>query len=140
MPHWTDKYIEIPFVPHGRSFDGVDCWGLFRLLFKVELNILLPSYTEDYENTNDAKSLGALIRLHLSEWHQVPFGIAQEFDGVLLRLKNEPMHVGVALGRKAMLHIHEGINVCVERFSSPIWRNRILGFYRHEQFIASGCT
>ena len=46
MPlHDFNKYIGIPYKNQGRGWDGVDCWGLYYLIFKTELNIELPDFS-----------------------------------------------------------------------------------------------
>ena len=40
------KYINLPYKNLGRSFDGVDCYGLIWLIYKGELGIELPDFTE----------------------------------------------------------------------------------------------
>lgn len=42
MSHWAAKYIGLPYVPGGREKDGVDCWGLLRLIYKEEMQLDLP--------------------------------------------------------------------------------------------------
>ena len=44
-----NKYIGVPWLVGGRTFEGFDCWGLVHLFFKNELHINIPSYHEAYE-------------------------------------------------------------------------------------------
>jgi len=127
------SYIGIPFKDFGRDHNGVDCWGLLRLIYKEQLGIELPSYVSEYNSTEDAQQLGSLILCHLPEqWREVPLGQEVPGDGVLLRLQGMPMHVGVVVRPGWMIHVHKGIDTCLERYDQAKWRLRITGIYRHE--------
>lgn len=126
------QYIGIPFVPHGRGREGLDCWGLLRLIYKEQVGVELLSYSEAYGSTNDEAHLGALISGKLPEkWSEIPEGQERPGDGILLRLKGQPMHVGVIVAPGVFIHIHEGVNACLERYRRSAWKNRVIGFFRH---------
>ena len=58
---WTNTYIEIPFMAHGRDKNGLDCWGLIWLTYKEQRGIILPSYDEVYfEDYNTVQLIGFL--------------------------------------------------------------------------------
>lgn len=42
MTHWAVKYIGLPYCPGGRDKNGVDCWGLLKLIYQDEWNMSLP--------------------------------------------------------------------------------------------------
>lgn len=42
MNHWATKYVGLPYCLGGRERDGVDCWGLVRLVYREERGVLLP--------------------------------------------------------------------------------------------------
>jgi len=128
----TSKYIGIPFKPHGRDRDGLDCWGLLRLIYYEELGIDLPSYIANYSSTEDQHELSRLIREEMGPWFEIPMTKELPLDAVLLRLKGEPMHLGIVARGGFMIHVMKGINTCLERYWSPVWAKRIVGFFRHE--------
>lgn len=41
---WINGYIGIPYRRGGRNYDGVDCYGLVRLVYDVEHGIQLPDW------------------------------------------------------------------------------------------------
>ena len=131
VPHWVTPYIGLPFKPHGRDRNGVDCWGLVRLVLAERFAVNLPSYADGYGSTEDARDIGRLIRGELNPWRPVPSGAEQPGDVVLLRLMNQPMHVGLVVDPGWMLHIEEGIDACLERYDGARWRQRVLGLYRY---------
>jgi cell wall-associated NlpC family hydrolase len=129
---WARKYIGIPFREKGRDEDGLDCWGLVRLVFKEERGIVLPSYDESYSSTEDSEAIEALVIENKTSWQEVPAGKERPWDVVLLRLRGRPMHVGLVTAPGFMLHItRETFYVAHESYRAAIWRSKILGFYRY---------
>lgn len=55
----------------------------------------------------------------------------QEGDLVVLTEGGRPRHVGVCLGGGRFVHVEEGERSRVERLTSPLWANRIEGYYRY---------
>lgn len=132
-PAWVSEYIGIPFLPHGRAKDGADCWGLVRIVLHDQFGILMPIYSDGYEDTSDRKGVQNTIRavcdngpfVELSDPSHVRAG-----DIIVLRLRGVPMHVGVVVCPGTMLHVHSGTDACLEDYTTQKWCNTILGFYR----------
>jgi len=122
-------YIGIPFAAHGRDRAGCDCWGLVRLIYAERLGVVLPSYAGDYADPKEEAEIAVLIRGQLPAWRRVDFELPG--DVALLRIRKEPMHVGLVVRPRWMIHILNGIDACLERYDAPVWRRRIVGFYRH---------
>ena len=121
------RYIGVPFVPLGRDMTGCDCWGLVRLFYQNELNIELPSYV--YDESFNPEELNELAEKEKAAWAKVPLGEEKVGDVILLRLLNP--HVGIVLKRGTMVHIEKGIDSCVEKYNSSLWKKRIRGIYRY---------
>jgi len=132
LPDWVNTYIGLPFKEHGRDRRGVDCWGLVRLVLGEQFATRLPSYADGYGSTEDAEDIGRLVRGKMGPWHPVPPGAERPGDVVLMRLMNQPMHVGVVVAAGWMLHVEDGIDACLEPYDGAKWRRRVLGLYRHD--------
>lgn len=129
----VDKYIGLPYADKGRDFNGADCWGLVRLVYLHEYGIALPSYTEKYASSVEAREIALLIGGEKGAWETIPVGEEREGDMIIVRLLGHPMHVGVICGHKRMLHLLKGTNAVEEDYSGTLWRNRIVYFLRHEE-------
>lgn len=108
---------------------GADCAGLMGLIYEQERGIVLPDYSELYENTTDHAVLSRVINAEReSRWVDVEF--PQEFDAIILRIRNVPMHVGVVTRKNHMIHCSRGTGTVHERFDHMRWKDKIIGFSR----------
>jgi len=60
VPAWIADYVGLPFKAHGRERNGVDCWGLVRLVLAERFRLALPSYAGGYAGVEDAEDIGRL--------------------------------------------------------------------------------
>lgn len=132
VPIWAGRYIGLNFKDHGRDRAGLDCWGLVRLALSEQFGLALPSFIHEYKHTSEKTRIGPLITRELKSWQPVPAGQERAGDMIVLRLHGQPMHVGLVLGDKQMLHIESGINSAIERYNGPRWAERLFGFYRYK--------
>lgn len=123
---WAARYVGIPFVEHGRTLAGLDCWGLYRMAYADRFGVALPDF--DYGSTSDNAAVSNVIGSNRGTWQQVSSPV--ESDAILMRLTGWPCHIGMVLGAGRMLHARPGQDVCVERYDTRLWANRIEGFYR----------
>ena len=135
MTHWTEEYIGIPFKDKGRDEEGLDCWGLVYLVYLEMFGIELPTYLEDYDTI---KNLPLLKRLfvegaHSGGWVRVLPKQEKMGDVFLLPLAGVRTHVAICVEPGLMLHVTEGIDVCVEEYWSRAWEARMKRaiIYRH---------
>lgn len=135
VPLWAGRYIGLPFVTHGRDRSGLDCWGLARLVMAEQLGRALPSYVYEYESTLQADVISELIARECVLWDRVFDGHERLGDIIVLRLLGQPMHVGVVLGDRQMLHIEEGIDSAIESYAGARWQHRVFGFFRYREAI-----
>ncbi len=124
-----DKYIGIPFKERESSFNGCDCWGLVRLFYENEFNTLLPDFSSEYINTMDTINIPRLAITESKRWQQANtpmFG-----DVLLYKIYNLPLHVGIYIDKKRMLHVMKGIDSGLERHDSIMWTSRLEGVFRY---------
>lgn len=133
VPIWAGHYIGLPFLAHGRDRLGVDCWGLVRLALAEQFGLALPSFATAYKDTRDAASISAVIAQETLSWRAVEAGEEKLGDVIVLRLRGQPLHVGLVLGDRLMLHVERGIDSAIERYDRPQWHHRIFGFYRYKR-------
>ncbi len=131
VPIWAGRYIGLPFRDHGRDRTGLDCWGLVRLVMGEQFNVALPSLSQEYEHTLALDDISGVIQRQIPAWKTIPAGREKCGDVIILRLHGQPLHVGLVLGDRQMLHVEARIDSAIERYDSARWRNRIFGFYRH---------
>lgn len=138
LPAWVADYIGIPYRALGRARDGLDCWGLVRLVYAEQKGIALPAYdgrgfsggrgTATRASVADTAALVA--EAQRTSWREVPRASAAVLDVVLLRVHGQPIHVGVVVAPGAMLHSLAGHDSAVERLDGMAWANRLMGFWR----------
>ena len=123
-------YLHIPFKDRGRTYDGVDCFGLVQLFYQKEFSIQLPSYIEAYENEKDRQAICNEINKErkLSGWcetHNPKYG-----NLIILNILGRPLHLGIMLDNKQFMHCMKNKGVLVENTDDISWANRINGYLK----------
>ena len=121
--------VGIPFVDRGRSKEGADCWGLFRLAMErfgievPEVNVSAYSSREICE-----EMMRQIPRL----WERVEVPLPG--DAVVMRhdanLPDTEQHFGVYVGGGRFIHSLEKTGSIIVRVDHPLWKNKIAGYYR----------
>lgn len=129
MTHWATRFIGLPYLPGGRERDGVDCWGLLRLVYWEERHILLPSLpglVEDHEQLISRENLALCTKGWVSK------GRPTEWAAVGMSRKEMIHHVGVwteADGGK-IIHCWHGIPVVADTPKSLLFQGiRIIQYF-----------
>lgn len=126
-------YVGIPYLLHGTNREGIDCWGLPRLWYREQYGIELPSFGDRYGRELDEVErahIADLVRGESEQWQRIRQGHEQRGDLILLRILGEESHIGLVVDTGRFLHARQGTDSCVERYDSPIWARRVVGFYR----------
>ena len=113
MIAWAKDYLGIPFVVHGRSRAGCDCWGLVCLVYEEQATIRLPAYSTDYTSGDIRGRARAINRAIHSNKDQCFNEVVRPViaDAVLMQFGELPLHVGVFIGQEGgkryMIHTTE---------------------------------
>lgn len=127
---WSNKYVGIPYKQKGRDLNGIDCWGLLRLVYSEEFKINLPSFVTDYTE-DDTMRIQDLIAQYKEGWEQLD----KPEPGclVLFRVFGTESHVGIAVSETHFLHARDGQSSAVESFDSSAWNKRIVGYFKYTE-------
>ena len=129
IPEWVNKYVGIPFLEHGRSHAGVDCYGLVKLIYNERFGLIIPSYDNDYETVMDGDGIQNIITRARRSWEAV--SDARLGDVVLFHLMRNQRHVGMVVEPGTMIHVERGADTVVERYDRMAWNRTLRGIYRH---------
>lgn len=121
LDEFTYQAIGVPFVEHGRDFDGWDCWGLVVTAYREVLGLNVPDYT--YDGVSNYRALARNFEDRgASHWRQVepkPLTVA------LIYRRGLVIHAGLVLPKSRILHVEKGIATCHQ----PMRDFRFEGFY-----------
>lgn len=129
------QYLGIPFVPHGRTRTGCDCWGLVRLVYKDWFDIDLPLFGGHEFDVNNPLAAAKLMAegVALDIWRDA---IEPTRGNILLFGGGPaPYHVGIWLTPELMLHTRHGIDASTERHNALIWGARRWGIFTHKDLV-----
>lgn len=125
----TSKYIGIPYTNKGRDFNGCDCWGLVRLIYKEEYEINLLSFYGEYENSEEGVAVKEVVQKGKDLFDNVQKDTPDYGDIIVFNMKGNPCHVGVYVGNGKVLHVLRGTEGVIERLSSHRLKGRVEGYY-----------
>jgi len=126
IPGWVEKYVGLPFEEY-------NCWQLICLVYRNEFKINLPTYENEYTDALDAKKIKKIYERELKIWTSIK--TPQPPDLIICRVRGQPWHTGIVIAQNEMLHTQRYSNAVIERYDRFTWKNRIIGFRRHNQRI-----
>lgn len=118
----------------GRSFSGVDCYGLVILIYREELGIILNDYTYTYTWDKDGcnyieRYAGDVIRDEF-EYVDKPY---RPFDGVLFKIGKVVNHIGLFVDEDKFIHIdsRENARSRIDRLDR-FWESKLYKVVRYK--------
>jgi cell wall-associated NlpC family hydrolase len=125
------RYIGIPYVVGGESFEASDCYGICKLYAKNELNLILPTYM--YSNLDNEAVAEVAIKAAAhglgDKWEKV--SEPKHGDVLTFRIFGHEVHCGIVLDNPTQfLHSLKGRTSCMEELSHVNWKHRLTGVYR----------
>lgn len=136
LNEFLERAIKLQFIEKGRSWYGVDCWGLIVLAFAEIHDIRLPTHTNGYTSIRRLNDLQTLISNNKSEWLLIHD--PQPMDCVLLKIRGVASHIGLAINdHGGFIHIEDKCMAFVDSTKNRLWSgpgyNNVEGFYRYVQ-------
>jgi cell wall-associated NlpC family hydrolase len=93
----------------------------------------VPSYSDEYADAAEAAACAWLIDRRVGDgWLPVPPGEERRLDAVLMRAGRVASHIGTVIAPGRMLHTYSAGAVRVDYYRRGLFRERIVGFYRHQ--------
>ena len=119
-----------PFRHQGRAPGiGLDCAGLAVVALKsAGVDIHAPA---NYSRTPHDGRLRAMIDIQRG-LRFVPRDDMQDGDVLLIKIGNEPSHVGICTGSGNIIHAYEQVGKVVEHRLDAAWQAQIVAVYRAE--------
>lgn len=121
--------IGLPYQSHGRSFAGVDCFGLIKLAGNDIFDWDMPALLE-YDSAMDFKSVNDHIQKQKERFTEVAFEERKEGDIITFKIGGYVCHVGFIIDSRKMLHTLAGHNSAIEDYTRLLWNKRIDGVFR----------
>ena len=124
-----EKYLGIPFKHLGRSWGGVDCYGLLLLYYREELGITIA----DWEYEPDWSKKGCNYFINEAPKVARKVSVPNRHDIVLFYTDINTKvvnHAGIVVAppNKVLQAVKGGVRLT--DISDPILKSRVEGFYR----------
>lgn len=126
-------FIGIPFLDKGRDFKGLDCYGLCKLFYEKELDIIIPDVIA---NPNQPKLAYMEYLENINQyWETSKEPILNSIVAMCTNLEHPNLvtHFGVLIevdGKMKILHTFKGSNSHIVDLDNPAYINKIKGFHK----------
>lgn len=121
-----EEYIGIPYLEYGVTPQGCDCWGLIRLIYADELNIILPNIDNEYHSNK-------MLALNNEAPRWLKVDTIKPFDVLVFKFGRAMLHVGLAIGNGLFVHNEDKASMsCVDLHDEQPYSSRLHAIYRHK--------
>ena len=123
------KFIGIPFVSKGRSFNGCDCYGLVKLYYKEILNIDIPEtiITAEQPRRTFANYLNEISKNWTATTPAKNVVVAMSVNA---EHPNLVTHFAVMIDDKRFIDTRENMSSYLTSIDDERIKNQIKGFYK----------
>lgn len=126
--NWLPNYIGLPYKHLGITRDGIDCFNLCHLVYKEQLDVIIPYTTQDTTCSldvdwyNQLETQTILIDRASAKWGWKIVEKPEIFDIVVMSIgaTNTPNHCGMYLGYNKLLQTMEGHSSWVSTYGTPL--------------------
>lgn len=124
------KYLGIPYKHHGRTLEGLDCYGLILKIYN-DLGHNLLDINDNYDERWAWKNRNYFIENYYRQW-QIVYS-PNIFDVVLFKNGlGVANHGGVILSDESFIHTCK-VGTVVSRLSQ--WQHKLEGFYHLKERV-----
>jgi len=124
-----NELVGIPFKDGGRDRNGLDCWGMVILAYKILHNKEIPDF-KICAMQHDLVHKKILEQQTDNDWEE----LQGPEKGCIVAFRLHPIfvsHIGICIDEKTFLHCSERIGgVCIEKLNHSFYNKRIEGFYK----------
>ena len=119
--HWSEQYLNIPWLWRGETRDGIDCLGLIKLVLSEQKKLIIPEYSPNdidskYSMVERAIKYGTLIK-NIKD--------LREFNVVFFTIHNEVNHMGIMVNKFGkFLHQLENKTSRTSDVNNEYWNRR----------------
>jgi cell wall-associated NlpC family hydrolase len=130
---WSNVYIGLPWRARGAERDGVDCYGLLRLVYRERLGLDLVSYADRYVTADERVEIAAIIAeaSQIGDWRRITPGTERAFDVALFRFQGVESHLAIVTRPGIALHVDTRNGAHLIHYREQPWSLRLTGFCRH---------
>ena len=123
------KFIGIPFISKGRSFNGCDCYGLVKLYYKEILNIDIPEtiITAEQPRRTFANYLNEISKNWTATTPAKNVVVAMSVNA---EHPNLVTHFAVMIDDKRFIDTRENRSSYLTSIDDKKIKNQIKGFYK----------
>lgn len=123
-----EKFIGVPYKHMGRTLSGLDCWGLVLAVYAEIGYKLFDLESEQYDFNWSKTGRNYFIENYHQDWLHVEVPYFPDL-ALFKNTRGVSNHVGIVLKNHEFIHCPR-VGVVVQRLDEPVWRNRLVGFYR----------